>query len=114
LRVAKEAGLQVVALEAPGDQRNEFVVEATAEGFCEGGVRGGVSGRADADMARTKQCMRERADLADVDAYARIEHEVMFTGLNVEDLRAARKIVGAVESVEVGDDTDPGQEAAFH
>src|ERR1700741_1564098 len=98
LGVAEEAGLQVVALEAPGDERNEFVVEASAESGTQRSVTGRVSGGADVDVSGAEQGVGEGADFADGKRNARTEQIVVLVGVDVEGGRAAGEIVRAVET----------------
>ena len=59
---AEEAGLDVVALESPGDKTDEAVVEASAERGGEGCVRSGGVG---VHVAETEHCFREGTEPAD-------------------------------------------------
>src|SRR5215469_6681558 len=117
LRGAEKPRVQLIALQTPGDSRNQLVIEPPA-------YRGGnrcvgvrIPTPAVIRVARTHQEMGKGRELADRNRYSRPHQKSVGFDIYFETAatvnRACLQVLGPVTAVEVRDNANPGQKLPF-
>jgi hypothetical protein len=121
LRCVKETAADEVSFEAPGEEAEDAVIEASANGCCKRGVRAESVG---VDVGHSEHGLGKGADRSDRNRHARAEQEIIDVGVRGETGRADhsdgacrrdrhREFQIAVVRAEISDDSNKGKEFAL-